>query len=85
MNIAIYSPPELLKKLLYPGKHPQAEAYFELAYRAVLDGDNHLAGQYMWMTEEALHKGVALMVIDGKKPFDEYYDYSQRPTLVLVP
>ncbi|MDY6986567.1 MAG: hypothetical protein SWQ30_00765 [Thermodesulfobacteriota bacterium] len=85
MNIDIYSPPELLRELLYVGKHPQAEAYFDLAYRAVLHGDKNLASQYMSMTEEALHEGVAFMVIDGKKPLDEHYHHSPRPTLVVVP
>ena len=66
------------------GKHPQAEAYFELAYRAVVEGDNDLAGQYMSLTEEAIDKGVTLKIMDGKKPIDEGYDRRKRAKLGAV-
>lgn len=84
MNIDMYHFSEFERELLNPGKHPQAEAYFELAYRAIMDGDTNLAREYISQTEEAIQKGVVLTVLDGQKPLDEDYDYSKRAMLEVV-
>ena len=84
MNIDMYDFSEFQREILNPGKHPQAEAYFELAYRAIMDGDNNLAKEYMSKTEEAIQKGVALTVLDGQKPLNEDYDYSEPAMLEVV-
>jgi hypothetical protein len=84
MNIDMYDFSEFERELLNPGKHPQAEAYFELAYRAIMDGDNKLAIEYMSKTEEAIQKGIVLAVLDGQKPLTEDYDYSKRAMLEVV-
>ena len=84
MKIDVYDLPEFVQELLNIGKHPQAEAYFELAYRAIMGGDNNLAREYMSKTEEALQKGVALHVLDGQKPICEDYDHSKRAKLEVI-
>jgi hypothetical protein len=84
MNIEMYDFPEIQRELLCLGKHSQAEAYFELAYRAIMDGDNNLAREYMSRTEEAIQKGIVLAVLDGQKPLTEDYDYSRRAMLEVV-
>ena len=68
MRIEMYDLPEIQRGLAYLGKHRQAEAYFDLAYRAIMDGNSDLARQYLSKTAEAIRKGVVLTVLDGKKP-----------------
>ena len=84
MDIDIYDF-EFEGKLCNLEKYPHAEAYFELACRAIMDGDNNLAREHMSKTEEALQKGVALHVLDGQKPMYEDYDYSKRAKLEVIP
>lgn len=84
MNIEFYDFPEIQRELLCPGEHRQADAYFDLAYRAILDGDSTLAGEYLARTLEAIEKGVVLTVLDGQKPLNEDYDYSERAILKVV-
>jgi hypothetical protein len=70
MNMDMYDFTEIEGELLSPDKHPQAEAYFELACRAITNGDNDLAREYLFKTEEAIEKGRVLTVLDGQKPQD---------------
>jgi hypothetical protein len=84
MNITVHGFSEFERELLNPGKHLQAEAYFDLAYRAIMDGDNDLAREYLSKTIEAIQKGVVLSVLDGQKPLNEDYDYSKRAILEIV-
>ena len=84
MNIDMYDFSEFERELLNLGKHPQAEAYFEFAYRAIMDGDINLAREYISKTEEAIQKGVVLTPLDGQKPLNEDYDYSKRAMLEVV-
>ena len=84
MKIDMYDFSEYERELLDIGKHPQAEAYFDLAYRAVIEGDLDLAKEYMSKSEEAILQGFAVSVVNGQKPLDEDYDYSKRPNLGIV-
>ena len=84
MKIDMYDFSEYERELLDIGKHPQAEAYFDLAYRAVVEGDLNLAKEYMSKSEEAILQGFALTVLEGQKPQDEDYDYSTRAILEVV-
>jgi hypothetical protein len=84
MNIELYDFPEIQRELLCPGEHRQADAYFDLAYGAILDGDSNLAGKYLARTVEAIQKGVVLTVLDGKKPLNEDYDCRKRVILRVV-
>jgi hypothetical protein len=68
MRIEMYDLPEIQRELAYLGKHRQAEAYFDLAYRAIMDGKSDLAREYLSKTAGAIRKGVVLTVLDGKKP-----------------
>jgi hypothetical protein len=43
----MYDFSEFGRGLLNLGKHPQAEAYFEIAYRAIMDGDNNRYTHWM--------------------------------------
>jgi hypothetical protein len=85
MRIEMYDFPEIQRELLCQGKHPQAEAYFDLAYRAIMDGDSNLAREYLLKTVEAVQKGIVLTVLDGQKPLNEDYDYSKRAKLEVMP
>ncbi len=85
MNMDMYDFTEIEGELLNLGKHPQAEAYFDLAYRAITDGDSNLAGEYLSKTEEAILKGSVLTVLDGQKPLNEDYDHSKRGRLEVAP
>jgi len=85
MNIEMYDFPEIQRELVCLGKHRQAEAYFDLAYRAIMDGDSNLAREYLLKTVEAIQKGIVLTVLDGQKPLNEDYDYSKRAMLEVVP
>lgn len=84
MNIEMYDFPEIQRELLCPGEHRQADAYFDLAYRAVLNGDSNLAKEYLWKTMEAIEKGIVLTLLDGQKSLAEEYDYSERAILKVV-
>ena len=84
MNIELYDLPEIQRELLCPGRHRQADAYFDLAYGAILDGDSNLAGEYLARTVEAIQKGIVLTVLNGKKSLNEDYDYSKRAMLEVV-
>jgi hypothetical protein len=76
---------EFERALVEMGKHPQAEAYFELAYQSIKDGDINLGREYFLKTVEALQNGHALTVMNGQKPLDEHYDCSKRAVLRVVP
>ena len=85
MRIEMYDFPDIQRELVCLGKHGQAEAYFYLAYRAIIRGDNNLAREYLSKTAEAIRKGIVLTVLDGKKPVSEDYDVGKRATLKVVP
>jgi hypothetical protein len=67
MRIEMYDSPAIRRELVCLGKHRQAEAYFDLAYRAIMDGNSNLAREYLSKTAEAVRKGVVLTVLDGRK------------------
>jgi len=85
MRIEMYDFPEIQRELVCLGKHRQAEAYFDLAYRAIMDGNSNLAREYLSKTAEAIRKGIVLTVLAGKKPVSEDYDGGKRGTLKVVP
>lgn len=80
----MYDFSEFERELLNPGEHRQADAYFDLAHRAIMDGDNKLAREYLSKTIEAIQKGIVLTVLNGQKPLNEDYDYSKRAMLEVV-
>jgi len=84
MNIELYDLPDIQRELLCPDKHPQAEAYFDLAYGAILDGNSNLAGEYLSKAVQAIQKGVVLTVLDGEIPLNEDYDCHKRARLNVV-
>lgn len=85
IDIDIFGFSESGRRLWNLEQYPHAEAYYELAYGAFMDGDINLAMEYFLKTVEALQKGNALTVMNGKKPLDEDYNASKRPLLRIVP
>ena len=82
--IDIFDFAEYKRKINNLEKYPHAEAYYELAYRAVMDGDVNLGIEYFSKTLEALENGNALTVMNGQKPLDEDYNCSKRAKLEVV-
>jgi hypothetical protein len=72
------------RKLWSLENHPYADAYFKLAYQAIMDGDINLGKKYFSKTVEALEHGHALTVLNGQKPLDKDYDCSKRAVLQIV-